>query len=133
AISFVGGEKAGRYIHNRGTLNGKRVQSNMAAKNHATILPDANKEQTLKALAGAAFGAAGQRCMALSAAVFVGESNDWVPELVEIAKKFKVGSGMDPSSDLGPLINRDALSRAESIIATAEKQGAKIVLDGRKP
>lgn len=77
AISFVGGDEAGRYIHQRGTANGKRVQSNMAAKNHATIMPDADKERTIDQLVGAAFGASGQRCMAISAAVFVGESKKW--------------------------------------------------------
>ncbi len=74
AISFVGGDKAGRYIHARGTANGKRVQSNMAAKNHAVVLPDADKEAALSQIVGAAFGAAGQRCMALSVAVFVGSA-----------------------------------------------------------
>jgi malonate-semialdehyde dehydrogenase (acetylating)/methylmalonate-semialdehyde dehydrogenase len=77
AISFVGGNKAGEHIHDRGTKNGKRVQSNLGAKNHATILPDADKEATLNALVGAAFGASGQRCMALSVAIFVGEAKDW--------------------------------------------------------
>jgi malonate-semialdehyde dehydrogenase (acetylating)/methylmalonate-semialdehyde dehydrogenase len=72
AISFVGGNRAGEHIHDRGTRNGKRVQANLGAKNHATILPDADKESTLNALTGAAFGASGQRCMALSVAIFVG-------------------------------------------------------------
>jgi len=77
AISFVGGDKAGRHIFARATAQGKRVQANTAAKNHGVILPDANKKHTLNQLVGAAFGAAGQRCMALSTAVFVGESRDW--------------------------------------------------------
>jgi malonate-semialdehyde dehydrogenase (acetylating)/methylmalonate-semialdehyde dehydrogenase len=93
AISFVGGNMAGEYIHDRGTKNGKRVQSNLGAKNHATVLPDADKEATLNALCGAAFGAAGQRCMALSTVIFVGESKEWIPELVERARKLRVGAG----------------------------------------
>jgi malonate-semialdehyde dehydrogenase (acetylating)/methylmalonate-semialdehyde dehydrogenase len=77
AISFVGGDSAGKYIHTRGTANGKRVQANLGAKNHGVVLPDANKNQTLNQLVGAAFGAAGQRCMALSTAVFVGKAQEW--------------------------------------------------------
>lgn len=83
----------GKYIYERGSKNGKRVQSNMGAKNHGVIMPDANKENTLNQLVGAAFGAAGQRCMALSTAVFVGEAQKWLPELVERAKKLKVNAG----------------------------------------
>lgn len=105
AISFVGGDVAGRHIHNRGTQNGKRVQSNMAAKNHATIMPDADKERTIDQLVGAAFGAAGQRCMAISSAVFVGESKNWIPQIVEKAKKLKVNEGTQPGTDIGPLIS----------------------------
>ncbi len=82
--------KAGKYIHSRGSKNGKRVQSNLGAKNHATIMPDADKESTLNQLTGACFGAAGQRCMALSVAIFVGKSKQWIPELAARAKKLKV-------------------------------------------
>lgn len=131
AISFVGGNKAGEHIFDRGTKNGKRVQSNLGAKNHATIMPDADREATVNALVGAAFGAAGQRCMALSVAIFVGESSSWIPELVEKARKLKVGYGMDPSSDLGPLITKDAKKRAEELIQAGIDDGAEILLDGR--
>lgn len=93
AISFVGSNQAGEYIHERGSKNGKRVQSNMGAKNHGVVLPDANKENTLNQLVGAAFGAAGQRCMALSTAVFVGDAKDWIGELEERAKKLVVNAG----------------------------------------
>lgn len=130
-ISFVGGDKAGRHIHQRGTANGKRVQSNMAAKNHCTILPDCDKEATLNALVGAAFGAAGQRCMALSAAIFVGETKKWIPELVEKVKRLRVGNGLDPKSDLGPVISPQAKKRIEELVESGIKQGAKCVLDGR--
>jgi len=131
AISFVGGDVAGRHIHSRGTNNGKRVQSNMAAKNHCTILPDSDKETTLNTLVGAAFGAAGQRCMALSAAVFVGESRKWIPELVEKTRKLRVGNGFDPKSDLGPVISSVAKKRIEELIESGVREGAKLELDGR--
>ncbi|CAG2100389.1 unnamed protein product, partial [Medioppia subpectinata] len=96
AISFVGSDTAGKYIYARGSANGKRVQSNMGAKNHGVIMPDANKDHALNQLAGAAFGAAGQRCMALSTAVFVGETKEWINDLVEKAKKLKVNAGHIP-------------------------------------
>jgi len=131
AISFVGSDQAGRHIHARGTNNGKRVQSNMSAKNHATILPDSNKDATLNALAGAAFGAAGQRCMALSTAIFVGESKEWIPDLIERAKKLRVTGGKVPGADIGPLISPEAKQRVERLIQSGVDQGAKLVLDGR--
>ena len=83
AISFVGGDTAGRYIHERGTANGKRVQCNMAAKNHCVVMADADKEAALSQIVGAAFGAAGQRCMALSVAIFVGSAKEWMPDLYD--------------------------------------------------
>jgi malonate-semialdehyde dehydrogenase (acetylating)/methylmalonate-semialdehyde dehydrogenase len=83
----------GKYIYERGSRNGKRVQSNMGAKNHGVVMPDANKENTLNQLVGAAFGAAGQRCMALSTAVFVGEAQQWLPDLVARAQALKVNAG----------------------------------------
>jgi malonate-semialdehyde dehydrogenase (acetylating)/methylmalonate-semialdehyde dehydrogenase len=131
AISFVGGNKAGLHIHARGSQNGKRVQSNMGAKNHATILPDADKETTLNQLTAAGFGAAGQRCMALSVALFVGDSAKWIPELKARAQGLRVGAGSDPKADLGPLISAESKQRVHDLIASAEKEGARIELDGR--
>jgi len=131
AISFVGGDTAGRHIHERGSKNGKRVQANMAAKNHATIMPDADKDRTVDALVGAAFGASGQRCMALSAAVFVGESKNWIPEIVAKAKKLKITEGNQQGVDLGPLISPQAKQRVESLIQSGISEGANVVLDGR--
>ncbi|QRW13899.1 aldehyde dehydrogenase family protein [Ceratobasidium sp. AG-Ba] len=131
AISFVGGDKAGKHIYERGTKNGKRVQANLGAKNHAVILPDANKNLALNSIIGAAFGAAGQRCMAISVAVFVGSTHSWIPELVERAKGLKVNGGFEPGADLGPLISPHAKSRVESIIGSVSEQGGKIHLDGR--
>jgi malonate-semialdehyde dehydrogenase (acetylating) / methylmalonate-semialdehyde dehydrogenase len=131
AISFVGGDTAGKFIHSRGSANGKRVQANLGAKNHGVILPDANKNLTLNQLVGAAFGAAGQRCMALSTAVFVGSSNEWIPEFVERAKDLKVSSGFEKTADLGPLISPEAKARVEELIQSAKDEGATILLDGR--
>ena len=131
AISFVGSNKAGEYIFTRGSAKGKRVQANLGAKNHAAVLPDANKNQALNSIAGAAFGAAGQRCMALSALVMVGETKDWLPEVAERAKKLNVNGGFEEGADLGPLISPHARERIENIIKTAEEEGATILLDGR--
>lgn len=131
AISFVGGNKAGEYIFSRGSANGKRVQANLGAKNHAAVLPDANKNQFLNAVVGAAFGAAGQRCMALSTLVMVGETKEWLPELAERAKTLSVNGGFEAGADLGPVISPESKARIEGLIASAEKEGATILLDGR--
>ena len=131
AISFVGSNKAGEYIYSRGSANGKRVQANLGAKNHATVLPDCDKTHALNAIAGAAFGAAGQRCMALSAVVLVGDTQDWLPGLAEKAKGLNVNGGFEEGADLGPLISPQSRERIEGIIAIAEQEGATILLDGR--
>ncbi|KAH6898550.1 Aldehyde/histidinol dehydrogenase [Thelonectria olida] len=131
AVSFVGGNKAGEYIFSRGSANGKRVQANLGAKNHAAVIPDANKNHFLNSVVGAAFGAAGQRCMALSTLVMVGETKDWLPELTERAKELSVNGGFEEGADLGPVISPQSKERIESLIATAEKEGATILLDGR--
>uniref|UniRef100_A0A1I8PJ02 Probable methylmalonate-semialdehyde/malonate-semialdehyde dehydrogenase [acylating], mitochondrial n=1 Tax=Stomoxys calcitrans TaxID=35570 RepID=A0A1I8PJ02_STOCA len=131
AVSFVGSDQAGKYIYERAGKNGKRVQSNMGAKNHGVIMADANKENTLNQLAGAAFGAAGQRCMALSTAVFVGEAQKWIPDLVERAKKLKVNAGHVPGTDVGPVISAQSKKRINELVESGVKQGAKLVLDGR--
>uniref|UniRef100_D3TLG2 Probable methylmalonate-semialdehyde/malonate-semialdehyde dehydrogenase [acylating], mitochondrial n=2 Tax=Glossina morsitans morsitans TaxID=37546 RepID=D3TLG2_GLOMM len=131
AVSFVGSDQAGKHIYNRASKSGKRVQCNMAAKNHGVIMPDANKENTLNQLAGAAFGAAGQRCMALSTALFVGEAKAWIPDLVERAKKLKVNRGDAPGTDLGPVITAQAKQRICDLVESGVKEGAKLVLDGR--
>lgn len=131
AISFVGSDQAGKYIYERGSKNGKRVQSNMGAKNHGVLMPDANKENALNQLVGAAFGAAGQRCMALTTAVFVGETKNWIPELVDKASKLKVNAGHEPGTDIGPVISKDSKARIHRIIEQSAKEGAKVLLDGR--
>lgn len=131
AISFVGSDQAGQYIYERGSKNGKRVQANMGAKNHGVIMPDANKDSTLTQLVGAAFGAAGQRCMALSTAIFVGESREWIPELVERAKKLKVSAGSEKGADLGPLISPESKKRVCDLVQEGVDAGAQLLLDGR--
>ena len=131
AISFVGSNQAGEYIHERGTATGKRVQANMGAKNHCTVLPDADKEGALNSIVGAAFGAAGQRCMALSTAIFVGDSDGWIEDLAAKSGDLKVGCGLDLNSDLGPVISKDSYDRVHRLIAEGVEKGAELVLDGR--
>jgi malonate-semialdehyde dehydrogenase (acetylating)/methylmalonate-semialdehyde dehydrogenase len=89
-------------------------------------MPDANKDHTINQLVGAAFGAAGQRCMALSTAVFVGEARNWIPEIVEKAQKLKVDEGMQPGADLGPLISPQAKQRVLDLIQSGVEEGAKV-------
>ncbi len=133
AISFVGSTKVGTHVYNRASLNGKRVQCMMGAKNHAIVLPDANKEQTLNALAGAAFGAAGQRCMAVSVAVLVGEAQQWIPDLIAKAKTLKVSGGTEKGTDVGPLVSCAARDRVTGLIERGVADGATLELDGRNP
>ena len=133
AISFVGSTKVGTHVYNRASLNGKRVQCMMGAKNHAIVLPDANKEQTLNAIAGAAFGAAGQRCMALSVVVLVGEARNWVNDLSVKAQTLKVNAGTEKGTDVGPLVSCAARERVEGLIERGVAEGATLVLDGRQP
>jgi malonate-semialdehyde dehydrogenase (acetylating)/methylmalonate-semialdehyde dehydrogenase len=132
AISFVGSDQAGRYIFEEGTKHGKRVQSNMGAKNHAVVMEDADKETAVNALVGAAFGAAGQRCMATSTAVFVGKSAAWIDDIAAKAKLLKIAGGAEPGVQLGPVISKEAKDRVSKLIQSGIDQGAKCVLDGRK-
>ena len=133
AVSFVGSTRVGTHVYQRASLAGKRVQCMMGAKNHAIVMPDAHKEHTLNALAGAAFGAAGQRCMAVSVAVLVGEARNWVPDLVAKAKTLKIGAGTDKGVDVGPLVSCAAHERVDSLIERGTADGATLELDGRKP
>ena len=103
----------------------------MGAKNHGVIMPDANKNATLNQLVGAAFGAAGQRCMALPVAIFVGEAREWIPDLLAMAKDLKCGSGFDPTTDVGPVISPEAKVRIEEIITQSVADGCSLLLDGR--
>lgn len=130
SISFVGSDRVGKHVYSRGCAAGKRVQANMGAKNHAIILPDANKDVALTHLVAAGYGAAGERCMALAVAVFVGETKQWIPDLIEKAKKLNVNAGWVPGADFGPLISRGAQKRVREIIANARKDGCNVSLDG---
>jgi malonate-semialdehyde dehydrogenase (acetylating)/methylmalonate-semialdehyde dehydrogenase len=130
AISFVGSNRAGEHIHDRGTRHGKRVQSNMGAKNHGVVLPDADREATINALVGAAYGAAGQRCMALPMVVLVGDAKSWIPEFVSKAKSLRAGVGTDPNVHLGPVISPQSKQRIIEIVKSAREQGAEVLLDG---
>jgi malonate-semialdehyde dehydrogenase (acetylating)/methylmalonate-semialdehyde dehydrogenase len=131
AVSFVGSTNVGTHVYNLSSQNGKRVQCMMGAKNHAVVMPDANKEQSLNALVGSTFGAAGQRCMATSVTVLVGEARQWIPEIVAKAKLLKVNAGSEQGTDIGPVISRQAQTRVVGLIEQGVKEGAKLDLDGR--
>jgi len=103
----------------------------MGAKNHAVLMSDANKNLALNSIIGAAFGAAGQRCMAISVVVLVGAAQSWLPELIERARKLQVNGGFESGTDLGPLISPAAKSRVERLISSAVEEGGHIHLDGR--
>jgi len=130
SVSFVGGNQAGEYIYRTASNHGKRAQVNMGAKNHAIIMPDADKDDAINAMIGACFGSAGQRCMAISVSIMVGESQDWIPEIVQRTKSLTIGAGVD-DKDVSPLNTKAALERAKNIIAQSEKDGSRILLDGR--
>lgn len=104
----------------------------MGAKNHCVIMPDSDKEDALNAIVNAAFGASGQRCMALTTAVFVGETKNWVHDIAAKAKSFKIGAGNEQGIDLSPVCYPELKQKILSLIGTAEKEGANIVLDGSK-
>jgi malonate-semialdehyde dehydrogenase (acetylating)/methylmalonate-semialdehyde dehydrogenase len=133
AVSFVGSTPIARYIYETGTKNGKRVQALGGAKNHMVVLPDADIEMAADAAVSAAYGSAGERCMAISQVVAVGHAAD---ELVEAIKtrlpKIKVGDGMDPASEMGPLVTREHRDKVAGYIDGARTQGAKVVADGRE-
>lgn len=105
----------------------------IGAKNHAIVLPDANKEQTLNNLLGASFGAAGQRCMALPVLILLGKAQTWLPELIERAKNLKINGGVEPETDIGPVVSCSALDRISGLIAKDVEKGATLALDGRNP
>jgi malonate-semialdehyde dehydrogenase (acetylating)/methylmalonate-semialdehyde dehydrogenase len=132
AISFVGSTLIAKYIYARGTAVGKRVQALGGAKNHAIVLPDADPDFASEHLVAAAFGSAGERCMAISAAIAVGGGSDAIVEAVtDRAVTVRVGPGRDPNSEMGPVITREARERIIGLIDTGEKQGARLAVDGR--
>ncbi|HEY2462584.1 MAG TPA: CoA-acylating methylmalonate-semialdehyde dehydrogenase [Steroidobacteraceae bacterium] len=131
AVSFVGSTAVGTHVYGLASEHGKRVQCMMGAKNHAVVMPDANKEQSLNSLIGATFGAAGQRCMATSVTVLVGEAQKWIPDIVAKAKGLKVNAGVEKNTDLGPVISKNAKHRILGLVEDGIKEGAKLELDGR--
>ncbi len=132
AVSFVGSTPIAQYIHSRATSTGKRVQALGGAKNHAIVLPDANLDFTSDHLVAAAFGSAGERCMAISAAVAVGGvGDDLVAAVKEKARAVRVGPGRAQGSEMGPVITQAARDRIVSLIDAGERQGAQVPVDGR--
>ncbi|ELB2748744.1 CoA-acylating methylmalonate-semialdehyde dehydrogenase [Vibrio alginolyticus] len=130
AVSFVGSVPVARYIYTTGTKHFKRVQAFAGAKNHMVIMPDANKEQVVNNLIGASVGAAGQRCMAISVAVFVGDSKEWITDLKQAMAKVHPGPWDDEQAAYGPLISEQAKQRVLDLIEDGKQQGAVCELDG---
>ncbi|MEQ1785689.1 MAG: CoA-acylating methylmalonate-semialdehyde dehydrogenase [Acidimicrobiales bacterium] len=132
AVSFVGSTPIARYVHERATATGKRVQALGGAKNHAVVLPDADLDFAAEHLTAAAFGSAGERCMAISAAVAVGTAGDALLDIVDgQARKVRVGPGRSPDSEMGPIVTRESRDRIEGLITAGAAQGAEVRVDGR--
>ncbi|WP_207458873.1 CoA-acylating methylmalonate-semialdehyde dehydrogenase [Azospirillum sp. SYSU D00513] len=133
AISFVGSTAIGRYIYATGCANGKRVQALCGAKNHLVVMPDADMDQVTDALMGSAYGSAGERCMAVSVAVTVGDGtgDELIRRLAPKVRALKVGAASDPETEMGPIISRDSLNRIRGYIDAGVREGAELVVDGR--
>ncbi len=132
AVSFVGSTPIAQYIYETGARHGKRVQALGGAKNHMVVMPDADLDQAVDALIGAAYGSAGERCMAISVAVLVGDVADQiVPKLAERAKALKVKNGMELDAEMGPIVTPEAKARIEGYVDIGVQEGATLVVDGR--
>jgi malonate-semialdehyde dehydrogenase (acetylating)/methylmalonate-semialdehyde dehydrogenase len=132
AVSFVGSTPIAETIHAEATRRGKRVQALGGAKNHLVVMPDADLEQTVDALMGAAYGSAGERCMAISVAVAVGEIADQLVEkLVPRVRALKIRDGMDAEAEMGPVVSAAHKAKIESMIAAGVSEGAQLLVDGR--
>ena len=132
ALSFVGSTPIAEYIYKEGTAHGKRVQALGGAKNHLVVMPDADLDQAVDALIGAAYGSAGERCMAISVAVAVGDVADrLVPRLAERAQSLKIRNGMESDAEMGPLVTGAHKAKVESYIQKGVDEGAQLVTDGR--
>jgi malonate-semialdehyde dehydrogenase (acetylating) / methylmalonate-semialdehyde dehydrogenase len=132
AVSFVGSTPIAKYIYETGTKNGKRVQALGGAKNHMLVLPDADMDLAADAVVGAAYGSAGERCMAISVLVTVGDAADkLIPKLRERIAKLKVGDGSQPGSEMGPLVTRDHRDKVASYVDKGVAEGAQLLDDGR--
>ncbi|HEU4737944.1 MAG TPA: CoA-acylating methylmalonate-semialdehyde dehydrogenase [Solirubrobacterales bacterium] len=133
AISFVGSTPIASYVHSRASENRKRVQALGGAKNHAVVMPSADLDYAADQLAAAGFGSAGQRCMAISVAVTVGDSGDAVvEEVAKRAREIKVGPGLDPDSEMGPVVTPEARDRIAGYIGQGAEAGASVTVDGRE-
>jgi malonate-semialdehyde dehydrogenase (acetylating)/methylmalonate-semialdehyde dehydrogenase len=133
AVSFVGSTPIAKYIYATGTANGKRVQALGGAKNHMVVLPDADIDMAADAAVSAAYGSAGERCMAISVAVAVGDAGDRLVEAIkERLPLVKIGNGLEPESEMGPLVTREHRDKVAGYLDSAKAQGAKIVEDGRE-
>jgi malonate-semialdehyde dehydrogenase (acetylating) / methylmalonate-semialdehyde dehydrogenase len=133
AVSFVGSTPIARYIYETGTKHGKRVQALGGAKNHMIVLPDADIDMAADAAVSAAYGSAGERCMAISQVVAVGDAADRLVKAIhERLPKIKVGNGLEPDVEMGPLVTREHRDKVASYIDGARKQGAEVVADGRE-
>ncbi|MET9879627.1 CoA-acylating methylmalonate-semialdehyde dehydrogenase [Actinacidiphila glaucinigra] len=132
AVSFVGSTPVARHVYRRAAATGKRVQALGGAKNHMLVLPDADLDAAAEAAVTAAYGSAGQRCMAVSVVVAVGAAGDaMVPRIVERARRVRIGPGDDPASEMGPLVTKAHRDDVADYVAGAAAQGADVVLDGR--
>jgi malonate-semialdehyde dehydrogenase (acetylating) / methylmalonate-semialdehyde dehydrogenase len=132
AVSFVGSTAIAQKIYETGARHGKRVQALGGAKNHMVVMPDADIAQSVDALVGAAYGSAGERCMAISVAVLVGDVADkLLPQLAERARTLVIDNGMNPAAEMGPVVTQEALQRIEGYIELGVSEGAKLVVDGR--
>src|SRR6266849_64876 len=132
AISFVGSSPVAKYIYSRATANGKRAQCQGGAKNAAVILPDADMEMATRIIADSSFGCAGQRCLATSVAITVGEARDvFRKQITEVAATRKVGYGLDAEVEMGPIITSESKQRIESLIGKGVSEGAEVLVDGR--
>ena len=133
AISFVGSTAIGQYIYSRGCANGKRVQALCGAKNHMVIMPDADMDQAVDAAMGAAYGSAGERCMAISAVLAIGDetADRFVSQLAPKVRALKIGQYDEPGVEMGPVITAESKARIEGYIDQGEKDGADVVVDGR--
>jgi malonate-semialdehyde dehydrogenase (acetylating) / methylmalonate-semialdehyde dehydrogenase len=132
AVSFVGSTPVAQYVYSRGSASGKRVQCQGGAKNHVVVLPDAHQETTTKIIADSAFGCAGQRCLAVSVTVTIGEAKDWFRDsIAAVAATLKVGNGLDPATQMGPVITAASRERVMGLIGQGADQGAKAIVDGR--
>jgi malonate-semialdehyde dehydrogenase (acetylating)/methylmalonate-semialdehyde dehydrogenase len=133
AVSFVGSTAVAKYVYSRATANGKRAQCQGGAKNPVVIMPDANIDMTTQMMGDSAFGCAGQRCLAVSVAVTVGEAKDPFTEgIADLAASRKVGYGLDAETEMGPVITRESKERIEGLIESGAQEGARVLVDGRQ-